>query len=171
MLPVAVLVLIGEILLPVPLIAAEEVVCTDAPAYDEPIPMPCADIVLALEWWNIRLPVLDTRAVAAIPPPWLSSRTASVKLLLSGLITPSYMLDGFQPAKSLSLVVMCGMMHNAQKQHTMHTTTPITVELLFIMFCLVYFDQIVLSLCLVISSLSPSALRRNLDYLNYLLGC
>lgn len=59
MLPVAVLVLIGEILLPVPLIAAEEVVCTDAPAYDEPIPMPCADIVLALEWWNIRLPVLE----------------------------------------------------------------------------------------------------------------
>ena len=42
-------------------------------------------------------------------------------------------------------------MHNAQKQHTMQTTTPITVELLFIMFCLVYFDQIVLSLCLVIS--------------------
>ena len=49
LLPVAVLVLIGEILLPVPLIAAEEVMCTDAPAYEEPIPMPCADIVLALE--------------------------------------------------------------------------------------------------------------------------
>jgi hypothetical protein len=151
MLPVAVLVLIGEILLPVPLIAAEEVVCTDAPAYDEVVAPAGMDIVDAPPWWNIRLPVLDTRAVAAIPPPWLSSRTASVKLLLSGLITPSYMLDGFQPAKSLSLVVMCGMMHNAQKQHTMHTTTPITVELLFIMFCLVYFDQIVLS-CV---SLSP----------------
>jgi hypothetical protein len=151
MLPVAVLALIGEILLPVPLIAAEEVVCTDAPAYDEIVAPAGMDIVDAPPWWNMRLPVLDTRAVAAIPPLELSSRTASVKLLLFGLITPSYMLDGFQPAKSLSLVVMCGMMHNAQKQHTMHTTTPITVELLFIMFCLVYFDQIVLSLCLVIS--------------------
>ena len=35
MLLLAVLVLIGEILLPVPPIMAEEVVCTDAPAYDE----------------------------------------------------------------------------------------------------------------------------------------
>ena len=50
MLPEAVLTLIGEMLLPEPLIAAEEVVCTVAPAYDEPLPMPVADIVLALEW-------------------------------------------------------------------------------------------------------------------------
>jgi len=131
MLLLAVLVLIGEILLPVPPIMAEEVVCTDAPAYDEVVAPADIDTLDAPVWWNMRLPVLVTRGVVDIPPLF-SSNTASVKTLVLGLITPSYTLDGFQPVKSLSLVVTNGRMHSAPMQHTMHTTTPITLELLFI---------------------------------------
>lgn len=58
--------------------------------------------------------------------------SASVKTLLSVVITSEYTLDGFQPEDISLLVLNRDGMHSAPTQHTIHMTTPIVTELFFI---------------------------------------